>query len=293
MSALRARAAVPPPREDELYNVLLADLHVGPYNRVLSENHVCDLVQIYRDRPWAVPPLECNLREDGRLFVINGQHRAEAARRLSWLSLKAVVHFGWTEQQEAQSFRDSARGKNIGALDAWWAAYLAGEEDVVALTAMCTRVGVEIPRSFNGRRQGQYLTSVASLRAVAYGTAHGQNYDKKRFDLARAEAVVVFCRDTWPESKDRFDGRLMRLFGAFFRKFQAHPAFDLQEAARKLSVYDAQDVLRRSQLLAHTESIDLITAGVRVLTGLYDKARRGVRLMPVEQEGEDKGLTVR
>jgi hypothetical protein len=284
MSATRGRVRDTASREDELYQVQLADLNIGAYNRVLSSNHVCDMMQIYKARPWAVPPLECNMREDGRLFVINGQHRAEAARRLSWITLRAVVHFGWTEEQEAQAFRDSARGKPTGSLDAWWAAYLAGEADVVALTAMCTRVGVEIPRAFNGRRQGVYLTSVGSLRAVAYGRAHGANYDAATFDLSRAEAAVTFNRDTWPESKDRFDGRLLRIVGAWFRKYAEHPAFSHQEARRKLSVYDAQDIMRRAQLLAHGESIDLITAGVRVLTGLYDKARRGVRLMPVEQE---------
>lgn len=286
MNTARARARKDQPRDDELYQVQLADLHIGAYNRVLSDNHVCDLVRIYQNRPWAVPALECNLREDGKLFVINGQHRAEAARRLGWLSLKAIAHFGWTEAQEAQAFRDSARGKPVGSLDAWWAAYLAGEADVVALTAMATRTGVEIPRAYSGRRQGQYLTSVASLRAVAYGTRHGQNYDKSTFDVQRAEVVLTFCRDTWPESKDRFDGRLLRVVGTFIRKYGDNPAFSLQEARRKLGLYDAQDIMRRSQLLAHGESIDVITAGVRVLTGLYDKARRGVRLMPVEQEGE-------
>lgn len=284
MTATRGRVRDTEHRDDELYQVQLADLQTGAYNRVLSDNHVRDLIRVYQARPWAVPPLECNMREDGRLFVINGQHRAEAARCLSWLSLRAVVHFGWTEQQEAQAFRDSVRGKPVGSLDAWWAAYLAGEPDVLALTAMCTRVGVEIPRAFNGRRQGQYLTSVGSLRAVAYGRAHGTNYDAATFDVARAEQAVTFNRDTWPESKDRFDGRLLRIVGAWFRKYADHPAFSHQEARRKLSVYDAQDIMRRAQLLAHGESIDLITAGVRVLTGLYDKARRGVRLMPTEQE---------
>lgn len=283
MAATTRKQPQPEHREDELYQVSLAELTLGDYNRVISDAHVATLIDAYKHRPWAVPPIECNLRESGRLVVINGQHRAEAARRLNWLTLKAVVHFGWTEEQEAQAFRASAQAKPIGSLDAWWAAHLAGDPEVLAIEAVVKRLGLHIPRYVTGNRDQGQIQCVGALRTIAYGRTHGSNQYQGHFDPSRVEAVLAFSLEAWAESRERFDGRLLRIVASFFRKYEAHPAFDRREAVRKLSVYDALDILRRSQTLAHMESIDIITAGVRVLTGLYDKARRGARLMPIEQ----------
>ena len=284
MRAARAAAIAENRRDDELYQVSLADLGTGAYNRLVSDQHVQGIMEAYHARPWAMPAIECNMRESGALVVVNGQHRTEAARRLGWTTITAVVHFGWTEAQEAQAFRDSAKGKLINSLDAWWAANLAGEPDVVACQKVITGLGLFVPRRYGDSRQAGALTAVGACMAVGYGRHHGGNARTSVFDPARVLVTLRFCLDTWAESPKRLDGRLLRIVGSFIRKYQDHAAFDLKEATRKLSVFDADEVMRRTHTLASIEGLDIITAGVRVLTALYDKARRGPRLMPVERE---------
>lgn len=103
------------------------------YQRDLAENRVRKITKEFS--PDLLGIITISQREDGRLFIIDGNHRVEAAKRCKVPQLFAEVFIGLTREQEAElfvklnsgqkspSFNDKLRAK-IEAKDPQSVAYL-------------------------------------------------------------------------------------------------------------------------------------------------------------------------
>lgn len=265
---------------DTLTNVPVELLRSGEYNRLIDQRHVLQLVNAYRDRPNAMPPIECNTRENGDLIVCNGQHRAAAAKILGWATIPAIVHYGWSEEEEARAFRDTARAKPIHTLALWRAERLAGDADILAVEAIMQQYGLSIARS--SRTHADCNISTAPRALLHAARANGRS----RFKAERLTATLDFLITVWPTDRDRLNSDMVRIVYTFLVQVQANEHYSLHQATRRLGAVTVEELLKKARILHQVETIPLYQAGVRVMYGLYDHGRQKNRLaarQPLQQ----------
>lgn len=86
--------------------------------------------------------------EDGRFHCIDGQHRLDAAKQHSKVTVvPAIIIAGRGAQIEADTFVTVNRNrKNISALDLYWAEIAAGDPDAQTVAQVCERAGIVMRR---------------------------------------------------------------------------------------------------------------------------------------------------
>lgn len=109
------------------------------------------------------PPV-VSRRADGRIFVIDGQHRLEAMRRIGWedQSAECFVYSGLTEAQEADLFLWHNDRTTVNAFDKFAVGVTARRSEEVEITRIVHDAGLKIA---NGGTPGS-IQAVSALRKV-------------------------------------------------------------------------------------------------------------------------------
>lgn len=96
-------------------------------------------------------PLTVAKRDDGSLWVVDGQHRLAAARiRGDIYDLPCVVSLSGSVQDEASAFvAMNSQRKKLKPIDLFNAALAAGDEDAAAVTSIIGRSGLSLARHSN------------------------------------------------------------------------------------------------------------------------------------------------
>ena len=131
--------------------VALDELHIDEsYQRPL-QNHVKIIARDWN--PTKCDPLKINFREDGNLYVWDGQHRLEAARLRGIKYLLCDITVGLTQEQEAELFGCQGMGiKKPDPYDIFKANVCAGEEIDTAIKNMCDNYNLLVSR--NNKKAG-------------------------------------------------------------------------------------------------------------------------------------------
>lgn len=92
-------------------------------------------------------PITVNYRSDGYFYVIDGQHRTEAARKLGIDFLVCNVFVGLSIVQEAEIFAGQFDGKTkLSPIDSFKANIVRGEKVDILLKEVCDSYGVLIKK---------------------------------------------------------------------------------------------------------------------------------------------------
>lgn len=139
--------------------VALDELRIDKsYQRPL-QNHVKTIA-----RNWdytKCDPLKINFRDDGLLYVWDGQHRLEAAKLRGIKYLLCDIVVGLTQEKEAELFGCQGEGlKKPDPYDIFKANVCAKEEIDTAIKAMCDKYGLIVAR---GKKAGN-LSCLTLLR---------------------------------------------------------------------------------------------------------------------------------
>lgn len=131
--------------------VALDELHIDEsYQRPL-QNHVKIIARDWN--PTKCDPLKINFREDGNLYVWDGQHRLEAARLRGIKYLLCDITVGLAQEQEAELFGCQGMGiKKPDPYDIFKANVCAGEEIDTAIKNMCDNYNLLVSR--NNKKAG-------------------------------------------------------------------------------------------------------------------------------------------
>ncbi|MFZ5745257.1 MAG: DUF6551 family protein [Pseudomonadota bacterium] len=140
-----------------LQYLLPAQLQIdGEYQRSPGDGASQTLIRkIAQHWNWDLcQPLVVARREDGGLFVIDGQHRLAAARlRGDIAQLPAVVVQYSSREDEAASFVHlNQQRKPLSVLDLFRAALTSGDEAALAIMAALTDAGLELAPHTNSKR---------------------------------------------------------------------------------------------------------------------------------------------
>lgn len=107
------------------------------------------------------PPI-VSRRSDGRLFVIDGQHRIEAMRLIGWgdQNIECFVHDGLTEREEADLFLWHNDRTAVSALDKFLVGVTANRSDECVINQIVHDAGLHVSASCSSRS----IQAVGALR---------------------------------------------------------------------------------------------------------------------------------
>ena len=240
--------------------VPLAELNVDhAYQRAVSETKVKTLAKHFDIDHVGV--LYCNMRQDGTMWVIDGQHRRQAALSVGDITtLPAIVYEGLTTEQEARlrlSFHDR---KPDTALDVF--RLRLGMLDPVALRIkdIVHRVGYTISETRKGAKNT--VACVGVLQTI--------EREKGMVVLAR---VLTVAKKAWPDDALGHSGIILGGLSAFFGRY---PEVDMH---RLISVLGAvtPDAIGKQARIRQRDALEtgwIRTHVAHVIREVYNKGLR-------------------
>lgn len=132
--------------------VKVRELHVDPnYQRGLKQARITSMARNWDE--LLAEEIKVSQRADGSLWLIDGQHRMNAALLAGVEQLYAMVMTGLTLEQEADLFvRGTKQRLGFNSLEEWKAGLSAGYPDVVAINSVVERLGGRVNTSPNGTK---------------------------------------------------------------------------------------------------------------------------------------------
>ncbi len=194
--------------------VNIADLRVPGFEggqRVLKEPMVEKIVANFEEARLLT--IVIWRRDDGTLWIIDGQHRVEALRRLGHSVVFADIRSGITEEQAAYLFwhlnDDPVR---VGEFDKFLARIKSG--DPVAISIQ----NVVVERGFHLDRHGRAIHGIAAVRAVE--TVH------ERGGSALIADVLTAISQTWRVDPKALTAPILTGVGTFLDTWQDAAGYD-------------------------------------------------------------------
>ncbi|GAA4059524.1 ParB/RepB/Spo0J family partition protein [Actinomadura miaoliensis] len=133
-------------------------------------------------------------RADGQRYVVDGMHRTEACKLRGLRTIKAEIHYGLTQQQEATLFliknRESAK---VSTLDQYRVGLTAGD-------ALC----VSVDRVLKSHSLGLGSSSTNSVGAVSAVLRITRQYG-----AAILDRTLTVVEAAWGRDKESWDGVIL------------------------------------------------------------------------------------
>jgi hypothetical protein len=155
--------------------VLVSDLNVDvTYQGELNAKVVQKIV---RDFSWfAFGAIMVNIRKDGSIYIIDGRHRYEAAKQLSFKEVPAKVAENLTYQEEATLCNYMlANRRTYSIAESMKSALMAGDEKIVAINNILENNGIHFAfktnRGSNYRKRGK-LSCFSALIGIYDSKGH-------------------------------------------------------------------------------------------------------------------------
>lgn len=125
-----------------LDRLLVDHTYQRPYNEG-GQKWVKARVKVYN--PMLIGVLEVSEREDGSLYLLDGQHRRELLLLVGETSAQCNVHVGLTVQQEAHWFRHfNKHRRTIRAIEDWNAALAEGDKQTLEIKQIVESYGLTV-----------------------------------------------------------------------------------------------------------------------------------------------------
>lgn len=218
--------------------------------------------------PDALGVLTVSKRADGTFHIIDGQHRAEAAKiaKGETFPLPCQVWTGLSVESEARMFRLLNNTAKVDALPLFRVRLVEGEDTAVAINEIIEENGWKLASTTGNPRNG--LVAVAVLERL---------YRRNPEALSKALATVIRA---WGSDRPANDGRLIEGIGWLYHRYGA--AVDVAELVPKLSMYAGGpgNFIGRARTLRDALGVSLPSAVAEIAVEVYNKGRRTRALPP-------------
>lgn len=206
------------------------------YQRPL-QSHVRKIARDWNDDKC--DPLMVNYRNNGRFYVIDGQHRLEAARMRGIETLVCVCFVGLTLKEEADIFTEQNEGtKKLTPYDTYKANLCRGEEIDTKIHKICEKYGVKVIKSTQPRTLG----SVTMARQIIKN--NGNNGEE------RLEWIFnLFKMCGWDNMKKTYGKEIMQSLNFTYTTHKA----DLDDCTAKLLDFFKKSTIAEVNALANVE----------------------------------------
>lgn len=205
--------------------VMLKDIKVDArYQRELKEAHLKKMTREY-------DPIRCGViavskREDGSMYVIDGNHRIHASKANGVVSLPATVYEGLSVEEEADLFAKLNTGSlKTGFNENLKAMIMAGNEEAVRYESILEQSGISY--SLKSRGDGSVNVLVAHSACMNIMRKYGQKI------LLKTLSVIK-------ESCTRPDGRLIQGLAAVL----TYPDINIARVTKVIRTVPFMDIVR-------------------------------------------------
>lgn len=138
----------------EIRRLLVKEIAVDTYQRALSSTHISKIVRDFDERLLGLPVV--SIRDNGSVYVIDGQHRIAALEKLGIAQVDCQVLRETTTQAEAEMFvKVNTTKKGLNGVDKFFALLEANNPSAISCRALFERHGWELVRGSTTRVQNR------------------------------------------------------------------------------------------------------------------------------------------
>lgn len=163
--------------------------------------------------PVAFGPLLVGRRQDGSMWVVDGQNRLEAAKAMGFETVVCDVFDSRGRQDEAQAFTDANTCSRISTIDHFRARLIQGERIACEVDAALGKYGLEVALNGKGTRWprlcavGPLLTlcdkhGAEAVQRVVLTIVNGLEHDTASLHMTVIGGLCEFF-SKWPEAQDQ------------------------------------------------------------------------------------------
>ena len=251
----------------------LTDITVDPtVQRVEGLDHVraANMAKIFD--ALLLGTVVVSMREDGTLVILDGMHRAEAARLAEYEGkLHAIVYEGLTIEQEREIFVGLNESKAVSAITKFIMRVGYQEPDAVAMNEVLLSLGW---RAGTGNSDGVF-SAVAALEAV-YKTGAGTVPKGKNIDLVRDTLAVL--TSAWGHDAAGVTGLLVKGTAKVLGTYGE--AVNKDELAVALSRSTPGHITSRARSVADIQRTPVDSTTAFILVNDYNLRKRSHALEP-------------
>jgi hypothetical protein len=229
MEVPMATATVDPASAGKLEEVDIKKLDVDDrYQRELQEGRVKRMVKEFN--PLQVGAIQTS-RRNGRLTVIDGQHRLAAAKELGLKKMPCVVHDDLTPEEEAALFvRLQLDRRSLKPVERFEAQVFAGDERADQIRRATQAAGYTIGQANHSPNR---ITAVVALERIY-----------KRFGEQHLRQTLKFLREVWDGDLGAVNGYFIQgvaqLLANYGDRIGVPEKLRLQEASPRTIIRHAQ-----------------------------------------------------
>lgn len=227
------------------------------YQSPVKENQVKKIVKNFD--PQSVDSIVVSRRSNGFYYIVDGQHRVEALRRLNITQVLAKIHSDLTVEEEAKLYRDINTRPTKSPKSMAKASIKHGDEHAIRIMNTVNATGMQIDFDNQNATVG-YIGAYRSLERIV----------KDYGDLGLIETISFIKRVYGNESK-YFQGFVMEGFAKFLANYYTQINQDsLKERLEKLGYNSlmAEVNKQRPNFKSKKECLPF------VLADIYNKKRK-------------------
>jgi hypothetical protein len=207
-----------------------------------------------------------SMRPDGKMAIIDGQHRWEAAVSNNEKTLDGLVYIDLTVEQEADLYRKFGDYLRQTPLDKYHAALTQGVVEYIAIDRIVHSFGLHVPQTLAvGPRA---IVAVDALLTIA--RAH---------KLGLMRETLALINDAWDGQPRAYRATVLRGTAAFLARFFTHKNFNRKRLVARMAKEGISKVEERAGRLREGITTDAVSAWGQALMGLHDsRAPEGTEL---------------
>lgn len=165
-------------------------------------------------------PITVNYRSDGFYYVINGQHRTEAAKAKGINQIVCDVFVGLSLKEEAELFVGQYDGTTkLNPIDSYRANIIRGEEVDTLIKEVCDKYGVSVTHDKAPKVLGS-LTVIRNIVKPSVTNSGGKSSDAKENVKIVEWIFDIFKKSGWESYKDTYNADMMQSLWYVWRNNQ-------------------------------------------------------------------------
>jgi hypothetical protein len=249
----------------------VSDLAVDrKYQRILDKNWCNKTAQ--RWRPELAQALEVSVRQSEsygeQFFVIDGQHRLEAAKIRGIPALPCIIHRDLASQDEATLFVQLQKNRRpLGSIDLFWAMFHSNDPSAVRIAEICEKHGFIIARKL-GDNANNKIACVSALQRVY------------RYGEGTLEETLSVLRDTWDGQHDSLLRNVVQGLGRFIQAFALHENYAHGALVDKLKATSVTSLAAIGEGRARDFKLSAPNGFARAVLEQYNHRRQHRKLPP-------------
>lgn len=209
----------------EMKLIDLRDIEIAPYQKELSLERVEKIVKKFDIN--RMRPVDVSFR-NGKYYLFDGQHRANAYYLMGYTEIPAIVHYGLTYEDEAYLF--ARQQEEVGAVNSnhkWNALREANDPETMEIIRLCKDWGFTVLEQNN---KGNNIKCVKTLRDLY-----------KEFGPQTLGSILRSLKESWNYMDHSTD---VAIIGGISKLVRTYPQFNYTRLIRTLTNTTPKLILR-------------------------------------------------